>query len=92
MLTCLLSPPKPMFTTDRTELAPSAVLAGTSPPLSVLISQKVTQEQNTIWGNNDQKKLKSFLLPLEKPSNMRETKWQQVYIDENIPVYLVCVF
>ena len=41
-------PPNPMVTTARTVVAPSWVLAGVSCPLSVLTSQKVTQEDITI--------------------------------------------
>ena len=41
-------PPNPIFTIDKTEVAPRAVLAGTSPPFSVLINQNATQEQKTI--------------------------------------------
>ena len=41
-------PLKPMVTMDSTVVAPRPVLAGISVPFSVLTSQKVTQEQQTI--------------------------------------------
>ena len=48
-LTCGLPlPPNPIVTTERTVVAPRLVLAGISLPLSVFISQNVTQEQQTI--------------------------------------------
>ena len=48
-LTCgLLLPPKPIVTTESTVVAPRLLLAGISVPLSVLTSQNVTHEQQTI--------------------------------------------